>query len=190
MCCLHWKNVSCEYLSLFFCSFTLCSATAIALQIVFSNKFALKYYKIGDVRFSERTDDWCTFSWNVCNKNGYVIRCTQTAVSKVVTAYTYHEKASSAKWDSGWKLKLSGKDHCILTGLSKSYSTAAKVTAVLNIHLKDLVSEKKKNSLTTASQMQSMVQLQLQNLWLLNTTLKVKKLYDGHKAWMSDAGNT
>jgi len=132
-----------------------------------------------------REDRRCTFSWNACNQNSYFIRCTHTAVSKVVTAYTHHGKASSAKWNSGWKLKLSGRDHCILTGVSKSYSTVAKVTAVLNIHLEDTVSEK--NSLTTASQMQSTVQLQLQNLWLLNATLKVKKWYDAHKAWMSDA---
>jgi len=56
------------------------------------------------------------------------------------------------------------------------------VTAVLNICLEDRFW---KNSLTTASQIQSTVELQLLNLWLLKTTLKGKKWYDGHKAWMS-----
>ena len=36
-CCLSWKNISCEDLSLFFCLFALCSASVNALQIVFSN---------------------------------------------------------------------------------------------------------------------------------------------------------
>lgn len=136
---------------------------------------------------SKRTDCWCVFSCSAASvaKMATLFSVYRAAVSKVVTAYTHHGKASSAKWNSGWKLKLSGRDHCILTGVSKSYSTVAKVTAVLNIHLEDTVSEK--NSLTTASQMQSTVQLQLQNLWLLNATLKVKKWYDAHKAWMSDA---
>ena len=35
---LHWKNISCEYLSLFCCLFMVCSAGVSALlQIVFSN---------------------------------------------------------------------------------------------------------------------------------------------------------
>jgi hypothetical protein len=37
LCWLHWKNISCEYLSLLFCVFTLCSASVSALQVVFSD---------------------------------------------------------------------------------------------------------------------------------------------------------
>jgi len=111
LCWLHWKNVSCEYLSLLFCLLTLCSAIASALQIVFSNSLYESTTKWEMSNFQRRQ----TVSWNICNQNSYFIRCTQTAVSKVVTAYTYHGKASSAKWNSGWKSKLSGRDHCILT---------------------------------------------------------------------------
>ena len=37
MCWLHLKNITCEYISLFFCLFTSRSASVSALQIVFSN---------------------------------------------------------------------------------------------------------------------------------------------------------
>jgi len=31
------------------------------------------------VRFSKRTDCWCTFSWSICNQNGHFIRCIQSS---------------------------------------------------------------------------------------------------------------
>jgi hypothetical protein len=61
-----------------------------------------------------------------------------------MTAYINHGKTSSAKRNIGWKPKLSEKDHHALKRtVSKNHkSTAAMVTAELNIHLEDPVSTK------------------------------------------------
>ena len=58
--------------------FVLCSASVIALQIVFSN--CMKVLRNGRlIRFSERSDCWCAFSWSICNKNSHFIRCIQSS---------------------------------------------------------------------------------------------------------------
>ena len=33
----------------------------------------------GFVRFSERVDFWCAFSWSICNQSGHFIRCVQNS---------------------------------------------------------------------------------------------------------------
>jgi transposase len=66
-------------------------------------------------------------------------------VSKVMSAYTNHGKTISAKRNSGRKSKLTERDRRTLrrTFFPKNHrTTAAHVTAELNIHLEDPVSTK------------------------------------------------
>jgi len=76
---------------------------------------------------------------------------SRAAAPKVTTAYTNHGKTSSADRNSSRKPKLSERDRRILKrSVSKNHrTTAAKVTAELNIQLEDRFH---KNSLTRASQ--------------------------------------
>ena len=92
------------------------------------------------LRFSKRTYCWCMFSWSICNQNGHFIRWSRAAVSSVLTSYTNHGRTSSAKRNGGRKQKLSGRDLPTLKRIvTINYSsTAAKVTAELNIHLKTI----------------------------------------------------
>jgi transposase len=73
-----------------------------------------------------------------------VLGISRAAVSKVMTVYTNHGRTSSAKRNSGQKPKLSERNHHTLKSIvSKSHrTTAAKVTAELNIQLVDHVSTK------------------------------------------------
>ena len=50
------------YFSLFFCFFTLCSASVNALQIVYSKSSYERAANGRFDRFLERTDFWCAFS--------------------------------------------------------------------------------------------------------------------------------
>jgi hypothetical protein len=63
-----------------------------------------------------------------------------------MSAYTNHGKTTSAKRNSGRKSTLPERDRRILRRtISKNYTiTAAQVTAELNIHLEDPISNKKK----------------------------------------------
>jgi len=64
---------------------------------------------------------------------------SRTAVSKVMMTYTNHGRTSSSKRNSGQKPKPSERDRCTLKrSVSVNHSsTAAKVTAELDIHLED-----------------------------------------------------
>jgi len=88
---------------------------------------------------------------------------SRAAIAKVMTVYTNHGNTSSAKRNSGQKTKLSERDHCTLKRIvSNNHRTsAAKVTAELNIHLEDFVSTKPERSFTNPI---SIVQVQLLNL--------------------------
>ena len=96
-------------------------------------------------------------------KTATLLSVSRAAVSKVTTAYTNHGKTSSAKRNSGQKPKLSARDRCTLKRIvSKNHrTTAAKVTAELNILLVDPVSTKMSKSFTNPT---STVELQLLNL--------------------------
>jgi len=78
---------------------------------------------------------------------------SRAAVPKFVTAYTNQAKKSSAERKSGRQRKLSERDcHILKRIVTKNHrTTAAKVTAQLNIHPEDIV---KKNSPTRASQIE------------------------------------
>jgi len=71
-------------------------------------------------------------------KMATLLGVTRTAVSKVMMTYTNHGR-TSANRNSGHKPKLSEKDrHTLKRIVSINHrSTAAKVTAELNIHLED-----------------------------------------------------
>jgi transposase len=62
-------------------------------------------------------------------------------VSKVMSAYTYHEKTTSAKRNSGRKSTLTEIDRRAMRRIvSKNHRiTAAQVTTEVNIHLEDSV---------------------------------------------------
>jgi hypothetical protein len=76
-------------------------------------------------------------------KSATLLGVLRAKVSKVVLAYTNHGK-TSAKRNSGLKSKLTERDHHALgTIVLKNHrTTAAQVTAELNIHLEDTVSTK------------------------------------------------
>jgi len=78
---------------------------------------------------------------------------SRAAVSKVMMTYANHGRTSSSKRNSGRKPKLSERDcHTLKRTVSVNHrSTAAKVTAEFNIHLKDCFH---KSSLTRASEIQ------------------------------------
>jgi transposase len=70
-------------------------------------------------------------------KTATLLGVSRVAVSKVMMTYTNHGRTSSPKRNSGRKPKLSEMDCCTLKRtVSINYrSTAAKVTAEINIHL-------------------------------------------------------
>jgi hypothetical protein len=105
------------------------------------------------VRFSKKTVCLCAFSFSICNQTATSFGVSRATVPKVVTTYTNDEKTSSAERISGLKPKLSEMDHCTLkrTASKNHRTTAAKVTAELNIYLEDHFH---KNSLMRASQIQ------------------------------------
>jgi transposase len=68
---------------------------------------------------------------------------SRATVSKVMSAYTNHGRTTSAKRNSGRKSTLTERDHRTLRTVSENHrTTAARVTAELNIHLEDRVSTK------------------------------------------------
>jgi transposase len=75
-------------------------------------------------------------------KTAILLGVPRATVSKVVLAYVNHGKTTSAKRNSGRKSALTERDNHILRRIfSKNHvTTAAQVTAELNIHLEDPVS--------------------------------------------------
>jgi hypothetical protein len=98
-----------------------------------------------------------------------VLRVT---ASNVMLAYTNHGKTTSAKRNSERKSTLTERDGCTFRRIvSKNHrTTAAKVTAELNIHFEDPVSTKTVRCELHKSNI--MVGLQLLNLWLLKVMLR------------------
>lgn len=109
-----------------------------------------------------RTDCWREFSWSICDRTETLLVVSRTTVSEVMSAYTNHGETTSAKRNNGGKSTLTERDGRILRKIvsTNHRSTAAQVTAVLNVYLEDPVSTK-----TTRRQSHnpiSTVQLQFQ----------------------------
>jgi predicted transcriptional regulator len=96
-------------------------------------------------------------------KMATLLGVSRAAVYKVMTKYIHHGKTSSAKGYSVQKPKLNERGHRTLkrTASINLRSTAAKVTAGLNVHLEDHFHKKKSDDSFTNPT--SMVELQLLN---------------------------
>jgi transposase len=76
-------------------------------------------------------------------KNATSLGVSRATISEVMSAYTNHGKTTSAKRNSGRKSTLTKRYRCALRIVSKNHiTTAAQMTAELNIHLEDSVSTK------------------------------------------------
>jgi IS30 family transposase len=77
-------------------------------------------------------------------KTATLLGASRRTVSKVMSAYTYHRKSTSAKRNSGQNSTLTeGNRRTLRRIVSKNHrTTAAQATAELNIHLEDPVSTK------------------------------------------------
>jgi hypothetical protein len=75
-------------------------------------------------------------------KNSTSLGVSRATISEVMSAYTNHRKTISAKRNSVQKSTLTERDRLVLIRIvSKNHiTTAAHVTAELNIHLEDPVS--------------------------------------------------
>jgi len=116
-------------------------------------KYIKKYCKIGDLSDFQRGQIVGAHLAGVSvTKTATFIRCIH---SSSLQGYDeiHHGRTSSAKSSSGQKPKLSERDRRTLKRIVSinRRSTAAKVTAELNVHLEDRFH---KNSLMSASQIQ------------------------------------
>jgi predicted transcriptional regulator len=78
------------------------------------------------------------FSWSICEKTATLLGVSRVAVSKIMSAFTNHEETTPVKRNSEQKSTLMERDCCTSRIVSKTHTTtAAQVTAELNIHLED-----------------------------------------------------
>jgi predicted transcriptional regulator len=101
---------------------------------------------MGDLSYFERRQivGACLAGASV-TRTARLLSVSRATVSKVMSAYTNHEKATSAKGNSVRKSTVAERDCRTLRIVSKNHRTAvAQVTVELNthIHLEDLVSTK------------------------------------------------
>jgi transposase len=87
---------------------------------------------------------WARLAGASVTKTTTLLGESRETVFKVMSAYTIHGEATSAKRNSGRKTKLTERDRRTLRRIdSKNHTTtAAQVTAELNIHLEDPISTK------------------------------------------------
>jgi len=129
------------------------SVNPIAVNIYINISNIKKYCKMGDLSDFQRGQivGACVAGASV-TKTATLLGVSRAAVYKVMTTYTHHGRTSSAKRNSGQKPKLNERDCRTLKRIVSinHRSTAAKVTAELNVHLDRF----HKNSLMRASQIQ------------------------------------
>jgi hypothetical protein len=56
---------------------------------------------------------WCAFSWSICDKSRHIIGESRATVSKVMSAYTNHGKATSGERKCGRKSTFTERDRHI-----------------------------------------------------------------------------
>jgi hypothetical protein len=146
--------------------FTLCSAHVSALDIGLSGSPCKRIRKWKTFQFWKRKYCYCAFSLSICDKKCTLLAVFRETVSKVMSAYMNHERTKSVYRNSGRKLTLIGLNRCTLrrTVKKNQSTTAAQVTAELNIHLIFIPQKLSDMSFTNPT---STVGLQLLNLWLL-----------------------
>jgi transposase len=119
-------------------------------------------------------------------KTAILLGVSRATVSKVMSSYTIHRKTRSAKRNSGRKSTVTGRDYRKLSIISKTHTTtAAQVTAELNIHFEDPISTKtvrrelhKSNIHSRAATAETLI---------TETNDQMCKLWcHDHKTWTSD----
>jgi hypothetical protein len=137
------------------------------------------------VQFWKRTDRWCAFGWSICDKNCHIVRSVE---GESFQGYIgIHESWRDFSEKEQWaKITLTeGVCRTLRMIVSKNHSTAAQVTAELNILHEDPVSTKTvRCELTNPT---SIVGLQLINVCLESNTQTHKWWCHDHKTWT--AGN-
>jgi hypothetical protein len=119
-------------------------------------------------------------------KTATLLGVLRSTVSKVMLAYTNHEKTTSAKRNGGQKSALTERDRSTLRRivLKNRTTTAVQVTVGLNIRIETPCPQKLSNvSFTNPT---STVGLQLLNLELLKVILKCVNDGVTHKTWTSE----
>jgi hypothetical protein len=124
------------------------------------------------------------FSWSIWQKLPY--HYVYQEWQFIMSAYTNHVKTTSVKSNNGWKSTLTEWEHCTLKRLvlKNHTTTAAQVTAELNIHLEDPVPTKtvwhelhKSNIHGKAATAKPMI---------TESNAQMFKQCHGHKTWTSD----
>jgi hypothetical protein len=121
------------------------------------------------LKFSRRTDCWCSFSGASVTKTTALLDVYRAAVSKVMATYKNHGRISSAKRNTGQKPELSETDWRGLC-LSITELLQQRWQQIFIITLKTISSK------TAFTDPTSMVELQLLNLWLLKIAQNVKHM--------------
>jgi predicted transcriptional regulator len=121
-------------------------------------------------------------------KSATLLGASRAAVSKFTMEYTTHGNTSATKRNSGRKSKPSERDRRTLKRiLSNNYSTAAKETAELIIHLEDPVSTTVRRKLHKSNiQGTATIAKPLVNE---NNARRPKRCSDNHKTWTDDWKN-
>jgi transposase len=109
----------------------------------------------------------------------------RATVSKVISAYMNHGKTTSMKRNSGRKSTLTERDCRTLRTVSKNQSTAAQVTAELNIHLQDPVFTKTVQHELHKSNIDGRAAIPKPLITESNAQMCKRWCHD-HKTWTSD----
>ena len=155
---------------LFVCKYVLYYCHRVSTQLQLTNiSIYQKVLQNGRlIRFSKRTDCLCAFNWSICNQNGHFIRCIQSGslqgYDEIHTSWediiSWGKQCSKTKTE--WKGSSYIEEDCVY----KSQSTAAKVTAELNVHLEDHFHKKKSDDSFTNP---------TSSCWMVKTVLKGEK---------------
>jgi transposase len=114
---------------------------------------------------------------------------SRATVSEVMSAYTNHGKATSAKSNSGRKPTMTERDRSTLRVASKNHrTTIVQVTAELGIHLEDPVSTKAVRRELHKSNSHDRAAIAKPLITETNAQIRKRWCHD-HKTWTSDNWN-